>query len=237
MNIKVTLLSALLIVSLFPARSYSSITYKVTPRAGDSAHWALLGGSITTDGTIGEISILNFERWEMRFSSPAGVSKISSNDGGALLTVESLTLFDSIHGNCCQQPINATMTATANELLLNPGFLSFLNLTFTNQDVSSNEFTEKSVTFSPRSHNLGLGFGGSIVDNAVDSSNPYHPYEINATLIPGGKRNLNRAMLFSPLGSLAIGTVSSIPEPSSVLLLGVVCLTLQFRNRMSMTVQ
>lgn len=213
-------------------QAFGAITYQILPRDGNLAPWSLDRGTITTDGTIGDISPENFESWELWFSSPSGESEISSVDGGAFLIVQ--TLFD-ISSQRTAPPTNPSLTATADQLIANPGESGFLMLFFATQDIFSDKFTGNVVGFFPIRHsfvNNGSGGGGTgwSVDNTVDSSDPINLFSPDSNLIGGRTDHPNRSTFGFPSGPLVIASVATVPEPSSVLLFAV-CLSSLFFQR------
>ncbi len=212
-------------------QALGSITYQISPRDGTFAPWSLDGGSITTDGTIGDISPENFESWELRFTSPSGESKISSDDGGAFLIVS--TFF-----NPFSPSTSPSLIATADQLIVNPAGGGVLELYFASQDIFSDDFTGNVVAFSTAisgSINFANGSGsGLLIDNTVDSSNPIGLFSIDPNVInpnPAQLGHPNRSTFDYPSGPLAIAFVASVPEPSSLLLFAVCssCLLLHRR--------
>ena len=223
-----TVLLCTAIMGLISCQSVDAITYRISPREGVSDSWGLIGGSITTDGTIGEISPANFESWELRFSSPSGESVISSDHGLALLVIETFTIIDPYSVLCCHDDNSPHMSANEEQILLVPGSFGVITLDFVNQDIFSAGFDGKAVSFFPAAILPVNGFtiGGRIIDNSVDASNPFDPYTItiDPTIIPSSTlstplNNPNRAGITAPPGPLVIGSITSVPEPSTITLL------------------
>ena len=190
------------------------ITYELVPRPGSVDLWSLDGGSITTDGTLGEISLANIILWELLFSSPAGQSAMSSRDHAVYLIVET---FSSDYLDWPDYP--PSLTATDSQIAVNADG-GILELAFTTQNLFAAEFTGKVVGFfSPLFFDSAGTIGaesnsGYLVDNAVDSTRPYHPTRIDSTLIPGPERNPNRSNFTRPPGPAVIARTAAVPEPT-----------------------
>jgi len=231
MDIRKNNVAAFVFFCLVYPQALGAITYQIEPRDGTFAPWSLDGGSITTDGTIGDISPENFESWELRFSSPAGESIISSDDGGAYLIVS--TFF-----NPFSPSTSPSLIATADQLIANPAGGGFLGLYFATQDIFSENFTGNVVAFSPRLSGINFavigGGGGLLIDNTVDSSNPIDLFSIDPNVInpnPGQVGHPNRSTFDYPSGPLTIASVASVPEPPSLLLFAVCFSCLLFHRR------
>jgi len=233
MDIRKHNVAAFVFFCLAYPQALGAITYQIEPRDGTFAPWSLDSGSITTDGTIGDISPVNFESWELRFSSPAGESIISSDDGGAYLIV-------SMFFNPFSPSTSPSLIATADQLIANPAGGGFLGLYFATQDIFSDDFTGNVVAFSPRLSGInfvgggGGAGGGLLIDNTVDSSNPIDLFSIDPNVINPNPRQVghpNRSTFDYPSGPLVIGSVTLAPEPSSLLLLAVCFSCLLFHRR------
>lgn len=187
--------------------TFGAITYDVVPRDGKVSRWSLDGGTITTDGMLGEVSPQNFLKWELRFSSPSGKLELSSESGRAFLRIFSFA------NTSTPQPA-PSLTATEEHLVANPGE-GLLILAFATQDVFSDNFTGNAVGYSPQSGNVrlvnGVFSGGILIDNSIDTDNP-----IGLFTSTGGP---NQSTFPTPSGPLVIGSVVSVPEPSSLFLL------------------
>jgi len=209
-------------------RTFGGITYHVESRAGSSDSWSLLGGSITTDGTIGEIDLQNIVSWRLRFSSPSGESEISSLEGEALQIVESF--LNPFNPSAKPDP---SLIATMDHLTLNPAGGGILALFFADDDLFSADFSGKAVGFSSSLDSIN----GRLIDNTVDIANPYRPFYANPNVIPAPSINMNHATLmrYRP-GSAIIGSVIYVPEPPSCglhLVMTFACLSLLGWQRQS----
>lgn len=201
--------ATVLLIFIASAQAIGAITYQIAPREGAVASWSLLGGSITTDGTLGSISPLNFESWNFTFSSPAGESKITTNNGSALQISQTFNSF--------YLPLPQTaplLNATREQLTLIPGVGS-LDLFFSTQDIFSEDFTGKAISF-------GVGYtgvAGRLTDNTVDPSDIDRPLYIDPAKIVGLSDNANHAALASyPSGPIVFASLVVVPEPSGCLL-------------------
>lgn len=202
MNIYRVVVEILALLSLASPQAYGSITCSVRPHSGDIAHWSLDGGTITTDGTIGGISPENFESWELRFSSPSGKSIISSDYGQSLLLKHTPTII-STHA--------PSLSASQDHLIADLGG-GFLVLAFADQNIFSEGFSGKAITFVPSPPHVlinGGGGGGSLIDNTVDSLKPISPF--------ASVNSLNQSTFSTASGPLVIGSVASVPEPPYML--------------------
>lgn len=230
-------LFALLIAASVAAKATAAITYHVQPREGDKDGWALLGGSITTDGTLGEITPANFVAWKLEMKSPAGRSEISSDDGAAIL-YETIFTFGSCGGGgwvpgagspettCGDVRSIAPMEATRDSLLLgypqpstSPTPLAFnnaikiANLIFADEDPFAAEFDGKLVSFIPGlpsqvTWTSSSRSFGNLIDNAVEPSLP-------TGLRYDGASNPNTSVFEIPGGRLLLARTYPTPEPAT----------------------
>ncbi len=211
-----TIKFAVIALCYFTSTSGSAaIIYNVTPRHSNDAAWSITGGSIITDGTIGEINFSNFLSWEFRISTPAGESIIASDDGIAFMAQYKV---DGGAGYG-QTSDAAALSATDREIVVNPE-AGLIDLFFANQDPFASEFTGQAITFllGPSSAYLtttGPDSLGSIIDNQIDSSMAISPigyYE-------GIQTNPNVELLASTESRLVLGSVSNVPEPNGLVVM------------------
>ena len=223
-----TILETLVFLSLASPQAYGAITYNVVPREGQSAFWSLDRGTITTDGTIGDISPQNFESWELQFSSPSGESIISSDNGTANLVVSTSTDLGSR-----TEAIAPSLIANQDHIIASLGTNGLLFLAFSDQDIFSAEFAGKGIAFFPSNSgvidNGGGGGGGSLIDNTVDSLYPIGLF--NSGTSP------NQSSFLAAPGPLLIGFVDLVPEPSNLVLILTTFLCRCFLRRVQRIVQ
>lgn len=221
-------LFSLALLCVVASKASASITYRVSPSEATRPGWSFDGGYITTDGTLGDISPLNFESWEMRFTSPAGQSEISSTNGGAfLIKIEYTNL---IYNTLVMSP---SLYVTHDEIIASSSNSGNLRLIFSDQDILLDAYASKSVSFFPAFDSRVVFVGGMnssfgyLIDNTIDPSDP-----IGTSYTSPGSISNGSAIDF-PAGPIVIGSVATSPEPNSIALCGL-CLVLSsqcFRRR------
>lgn len=213
-----------LLFLLLGTKALASITYQILPRDGKQDAWSLDGGSITTDGTLGEIDTSNFESWELHFTSPAGESVISSITGEALEHSIEFNILDGV-GNYEEDATYTTLIAKEDRLTFSVGKNDIYSLFFSTSSLLD-YFNGKAFAFFPLGTASGLRFVGdnSIIgpgiffDNDVDSSIPIHPLQDYYF----GIDHPNTASLVDssdPSEEFLIGTVGTVPEAYTIILL------------------
>lgn len=210
----------------------ASIVYDFPSQQGISGDWSLDGGSITTDGTIGEIGPQNFLEWSIQFSSPLGQYEISSDNGAALLVTTFVPTIGSVpiarpfistantgSGDTYMVPFNGSDTypivrpslrATSDQIIASPGNgFGTLGLFFSSEDILSSTFSGQAVSFSPSrgilGPNNGAGATFGLIDNNLDASRPYGPFRlIDPSLFP-------QPPSFDPNPNVSYGRTSNGP--------------------------
>lgn len=182
-------------------------TYSLVPQEGIEAPWGIRGGSITTDGTLGDITALNFVSWSVDLSSPAGFSSLSSDTGHAVL-------IEYVFTRSSKPPVSPSFTATKEHLVLNPSRDGVIQLVFSTQSVFDDDFLGKLISFSPAYESNGTWErpkgGGFLIDNTVDMSQPIGADEIEM-------QNPNQSFFRSPAGPLVVATSVKVPEPRQLI--------------------
>jgi len=216
----------------------ASIVYDFPSQVGLSGDWSLDGGSITTDGTIGEIGPQNFIEWSIRFSSPLGQYEISSDNGAALLVTE---YFISVGNYGFSGPIvRPSLRATPDQIIASLGNgYGILELFFTSEDILSPTFAGQAVSFSPIRGDLlllnpglndGTGAIFGLIDNNIDAANPRRPFgPIDPEIFPTNPvsyPNPNISSVRAPSGPNILASVRSVPEPTASLFLLMPCVVM-----------
>jgi len=223
----------------------ASIVYDFPSQQGLGGDWSLDGGSITTDGTIGEIGPQNFLEWSIRFSSPLGQYEISSDNGAALLVIFSgvttsiaRPFFDTtpgspyfVNGLSTYPIVRPSLRATPDQIFASPESAGFLMLFFSSEDILSSTFSGQAVSFSPSLGILGpnnrAGAYFRLIDNNRDASRPYGPFRpidpgplLPPSLDPVGfGPNPNFSPVRTTSGPMVLASVRSVPEPTASLFL------------------
>ena len=192
----------------------AAITYQMSPWDAFDGGWTFDGGSITTDGTIGEVDPTQFISWTLRFTSPFGTTVIDKTNSNAILLSESLFPPSTFSTTT----VAASLVASQRALTAYPGETSFLSLYFATQDIFSDDFTGNGIAFWPRFSDVLLvdGISGMIIDNRIDQSIPYRPFRLmEPNMFPGPRSNPNASRYARPAGPLTLGSVASVPEPTT----------------------
>lgn len=208
------------------------MVYEIDSLSGVNGEWSLDGGSITTDGTIGDITFEKFIEWSIQFSSPLGQYEISSDNGAALLVTEWLVSpFGLTNDSWPIEP--PSLKASSHKIYASFGNVhGTMELYFASEDITLDTFSGQAVGFFPSTYSglihSGSGVVGSnfaVVDNQMDDSVPYRPFksDINANVLPGPGQvpdaNPNFSIVGVYSGSMVLASVRLVPEPTTSIFL------------------
>lgn len=217
------LLLALTIAGVFSDEAQASLTYQIPSYPGTYGGWSLDRGAITTDGTLGEISLNNIDSWEFYITTPAGSSAISSSDGEILF----------IDGSYDSQSATTSLYASQERLgLVSEGVsLSFFSLTFSTQGYAETDFAGQAVKFWGAGHPPGTPIGQltqrfgniSLLDSRTD------PTIYRGVLPSYGMLLIGESTVELQDGPLIIASIP-VPEPTTVLLISLGSGLLLFRR-------
>jgi hypothetical protein len=211
----------LLTAGIFSDTLSASITYQMLPQAVSKPGWSFDGGYITTDGTLGRISLQNFVDWSVSFTSPYGTHSISRNNGFVTLMIESFVLDLGYYG---VEYSTLGLVATDQYLGIPPversNKISVLDFIFSSSNIfEPSKLPEPRLSFgrtSPSGKAASLSF---VVNKGT---------EINSTLLPGippaDIENNETSPRFASFEYADDGWIAVVvPEPaSSILLCGIV---------------